>query len=316
MSVIRSRILGLGSALPSKVITNDDLAKTVSTTHDWIVKRTGITQRHVAGEGEKTSDLALRAAQKALQQAKVNVDEVDAVILATTTPDEIFPSTATRVQALLGMKRGFAFDVQAVCSGFLYALSTADMFIRSGKVKTALVIGAETMSRIVDWTDRGTCVLFGDGAGAAVVRAEKGEGKLTDRGILDSHLFSDGNMRDLLYAETGGKIKMEGREVFRHAVDEMANVVGTILNANSLKPSDMAWLVPHQANRRIIEATAEKLELPMDKVVVTVDKHGNTSAASIPLALTEAQNRFKPGDLIVLEALGGGFTWGAVLLRW
>jgi 3-oxoacyl-[acyl-carrier-protein] synthase-3 len=316
MSVFRSRIAGLGSALPQKVLTNADLAKTVDTSHDWIVKRTGITQRYVAGENEKTSDLALRAAQKALEHAKVKVEEVDAVILATTTPDETFPSTATRVQAQLGMKRGFAFDIQAVCSGFLYALSTADQFIRSGKVKTVLVIGAETMSRIVDWTDRGTCVLFGDGAGAVVLRAETSEGKPTDRGILDSQLFSDGNMHDLLYAPLGGKIKMEGREVFRHAVDEMSNVVNSILNANHLKASDLAWLVPHQANRRIIEATAEKLEMPMDKVVLTVDKHGNTSAASIPLALAEAHSRFKPGDLIVLEALGGGFTWGAVLLRW
>lgn len=316
MSIWRSRIAGLGSALPQKILTNDELAKTVDTTHDWIVKRTGITQRHVAGANEKTSDLALRAAQKALQHAKIGVEEIDAVILATTTPDETFPSTATRVQAQLGMKRGFAFDIQAVCSGFLYALSTADQFIRSGKIKTALVIGAETMSRIVDWTDRGTCVLFGDGAGAVVLRAEKSEGKASDRGILDSQLFSDGNMHDLLYAEIGGKIKMEGREVFRHAVDEMAKVVHTILDANNLKPSDVAYLVPHQANRRIIEATSEKLGLPMDKVVVTVDKHGNTSAASIPLALAEAHSRFKPGDLIVLEALGGGFTWGAVLLRW
>ncbi|HVY11967.1 MAG TPA: beta-ketoacyl-ACP synthase III, partial [Alphaproteobacteria bacterium] len=285
---------------------------------DWIIQRTGIRQRHIAGDGEKTSDLALRAALAALKQAKVEVGEIDAIILATTTPDETFPSTATRVQAALGMTRGFAFDVQAVCSGFLYALSVADQFMRSGKVRTALVIGAETMSRLVDWTDRGTCVLFGDGAGAVVLRAEQGE-----RGIIDSQLFSDGRQHDLLYVDGGpssanktGTIKMQGREVFRHAVQEMAGVVESILAANKLTAADLKWLVPHQANRRIIEATAEKLDLPLSKVVITVDQHANTSAASIPLALAAAQSRFTPGDVVVLEALGGGFTWGAVLLRW
>jgi 3-oxoacyl-[acyl-carrier-protein] synthase-3 len=323
MSVTRSRILGIGSALPQNIVTNEELSKKVATTHDWIVQRTGIEQRHIAAENEKTSDLALKAATAALAKANVGVDEIDLIVLATTTPDEVFPSTATKVQAALGMTRGFAFDVQAVCSGFLYAMSVADQFIRSGQVKTALVIGAETMSRIVDWTDRGTCVLFGDGAGAAVLRADKGDGTTKDRGIIDSKLFSDGRHHDLLYVDGGpgsgkkdGVIKMQGREVFRHAVDEMSGVVETILTANNLTTADLAWLVPHQANRRIIEATGHKLNLPPEKVVVTVEKHGNTSAASIPLALASAQDKFKPGDLIVLEALGGGFTWGAVLLRW
>ncbi len=322
--MIRSRILGIGAALPAQAVSNHDLAaRGVNTSHEWIAQRTGIHQRHIANDQELTSTLALKAAQIALQKAGVKVEELDAIILATTTPDEVFPSTATKVQAALGMTRGFAFDIQAVCSGFIYALTVADKFIRSGSVKTALVIGAETISRLLDWSDRGTCVLFGDGAGAVILRGEEGTGTNRDRGILDSHLFSDGRFHDLLYVDGGpgspnprGKVKMEGREVFRHAVDNMAGVVDHVLEANGLTHNEISWLVPHQANRRILEATAEKLGLPMEKVVVTVDKHGNTSAASIPLALFDAQSRFKPGDLIVLEALGGGFTWGAVLLRW
>lgn len=320
---IRAVIKGVGSYLPPHIVTNADLAKKVDTSHDWIKQRTGISQRHIT-EGEATSDLALKAAQKALENAGIAVDAVDAIILATTTPDETFPSTATKVQHKLGMAHGFAFDVQAVCSGFVYALTVADQMIRTGFIKTALVIGAETMSRILDWNDRTTCVLFGDGAGAVVVQAATGKGDGTDRGILASELYSDGAKRDLLYA-TGGPcvsepayIKMQGKEVFRHAVDHMAGVVKSILSKNGFSSADINWLVPHQANLRILTATAEKLDLPEAKVIVTVDQHGNTSAASIPLALAHgaAQGKFKPGDLMVLEALGGGFTWGAVLLRW
>lgn len=323
--MIRSVIKGVGAALPKNVVTNDALSQRVDTSDEWISKRTGIRQRHIAEPHEKTSDFATEAACAALAHAGIAVDLVDAVIVATTTPDETFPSVATRVQANLGMKRGFAFDVQAVCSGFVYALSVADNFIRSGQARAVLVIGAETMSRLLDWTDRTTCVLFGDGAGAVVLQAEKGKGDISDRGILSTHLFSDGRQHDLLYVNGGpsstgacGVIKMQGKEVFRHAVDHMADVVLHTLKENDLAPTSLDWLVPHQANLRIIEATAEKLNLPLEKVVITVDKHGNTSAASIPLALAVAaeQGKFKTGQLMVLEALGGGFTWGAVLLRW
>jgi 3-oxoacyl-[acyl-carrier-protein] synthase-3 len=316
---LRAVIKGVGSCLPANKVMNADLAKRgVNTSDEWITQRTGIKQRYIA-ETEKTSDLALGAAQAALKHAGITVDDVDAIILATTTPDETFPSTATQVQTRLGMTRGFAFDVQAVCSGFVYALSIADSMIRGGTAKTIIVIGAETMSRILDWSDRGTCVLFGDGAGAVVVQGEEGE-----RGILGSQLFSDGSKRDLLYA-TGGAgsadpahIKMQGREVFRHAVDHMAGVVKSTLEQHKLTTKDVDWLVPHQANIRILESTAEKLEMPLEKVIITVDQHGNTSAASIPLALAEGvkQGKFREGQLLVLEALGGGFTWGAVLLRW
>lgn len=325
MSVTRSVIKGVGAALPKNVLTNAEIAVRVDTNDEWITQRTGIKQRHIAGEGEKTSDLATAAARAALAQAKLAVDAVDAIILATTTPDETFPSTATRVQSNLGMTRGFAFDVQAVCSGFIYALSVADQMIKGGMVKTVLVIGAETMSRLLDWEDRTTCILFGDGAGAVVLQAASGKGGVADRGILSSHLFSDGRQHDLLYVTGGpstskqvGSIKMQGREVFRHAVDHMADVVLHALSENGLGVADMDWLVPHQANLRILQATAEKLNLPMEKVIVSVDKHGNTSAASIPLALAQgvAEGRFIPGQLLVLEALGGGFTWGAVVLRW
>ncbi len=323
MSILRARILGTGSALPEKSVANAELASRVDTSDEWITQRTGIRSRHIAGEGESTAGLALAAATQALKESGIGAAQVDAVIAATTTPDEIFPSVATRIQAGLGMTRGFAFDVQAVCSGFLYALTVADQFIRNGTARTVLVTGAETLSRIVDWTDRSTCILFGDGAGAVVLRAFEDEGSSSDRGILGSRLYSDGRMHDLLYAAGGpgsagpkGAIKMQGREVFRHAVDEMAKVVDEVLTAGGFSRADLDWLVPHQANRRIIEATAQKLGLSMDKVVLTVDHHGNTSAASIPLALHEARARFRPGDLMVLEALGGGFTWGGVALRW
>jgi 3-oxoacyl-[acyl-carrier-protein] synthase-3 len=315
----RAMIMGVGSALPKKILTNAELAQKVDTSDEWITQRTGIRQRHIV-ESERTSDLAFEAAQAALAHAGLTPADVDVIVLATTTPDETFPSTATRVQAMLGMKHGFAFDVQAVCSGFIYALTVADQMVRTGFVKTALVIGAETMSRILDWSDRGTCVLFGDGAGAVVLQASDSE----DRGIIASQLYSDGTKRDLLYA-TGGAlltekavIKMQGKEVFRHAVDHMEGVVRDILKVYNYQPSQLDWLVPHQANLRILQATAEKLGLPEEKVIVTLDKHGNTSAASIPLALAAgvAEGKFKPGQLMVLEALGGGFTWGAVLLRW
>ena len=325
MTVLRSVIKGVGSALPAKILTNAEIAARVDTNDEWITQRTGIKQRHVAAEGEKTSDLATSAAKAALSHAGLSIDAIDAIIVATTTPDETFPATATRVQSNLGMTRGFAFDVQAVCSGFIYALTIADQMIRGGLVRKVLVIGAETMSRLLDWNDRTTCILFGDGAGAVVLEAQSGKGDTEDRGILSSHLFSDGRQHDLLYVNGGpsttgqvGNIKMQGREVFRHAVDHMADVVLHALGENGFTVADMDWLVPHQANLRILHATADKLHLSMDKVIVTVDKHGNTSAASIPLALASAvaEGRFKPGQLLVLEALGGGFTWGAVVLRW
>ncbi|NDE91458.1 MAG: ketoacyl-ACP synthase III [Alphaproteobacteria bacterium] len=323
--MLRSVIKGVGAALPEKILTNAEIAARVDTNDAWITQRTGIKQRHVAEEGEKTSDLATKAAQAALAHAGLGIDAIDAIIVATTTPDETFPATATRVQANLGMHRGFAFDVQAVCSGFIYGLTIADQMIRGGLVRKVLVIGAETMSRLLDWNDRTTCILFGDGAGAVVLQAESGKGDSSDRGILSSHLFSDGRQHDLLYVTGGpstsknvGSIKMQGREVFRHAVDHMADVVLHALKENNMTVADLDWLVPHQANLRILNATAEKLAMPMEKIIVTVDKHGNTSAASIPLALASAvaEGKFKPGQLLALEALGGGFTWGAVLLRW
>lgn len=325
MTMLRSVIKGVGAALPEKILTNAEIAARVDTNDAWITQRTGIKQRHVAEEGEKTSDLATKAAQAALAHAGLGIDAIDAIIVATTTPDETFPATATRVQANLGMHRGFAFDVQAVCSGFIYGLTIADQMIRGGLVRKVLVIGAETMSRLLDWNDRTTCILFGDGAGAVVLQAESGKGDSSDRGILSSHLFSDGRQHDLLYVTGGpstsknvGSIKMQGREVFRHAVDHMADVVLHALKENNMTVADLDWLVPHQANLRILNATAEKLAMPMEKIIVTVDKHGNTSAASIPLALASAvaEGKFKPGQLLALEALGGGFTWGAVLLRW
>jgi 3-oxoacyl-[acyl-carrier-protein] synthase-3 len=325
MTVRRARIIGCGSALPVREVTNAELARTVDTSDEWIVQRTGISVRHIAAADEKTSDLALAAARKALAMAKVEGSDLDLIVLATTTPDQTFPATAVRVQAALGMTRGAAFDVQAVCSGFVYALAMADNMIRLGQARTALVIGAETFSRLLDWTDRGTCVLFGDGAGAVVLRAVEGGGTTDDPGILSTHLHSDGRHEDKLYVDGGpsstgtvGHVRMEGREVFKHAVTNLAEVVEEALSANGLKPEDIDWLVPHQANKRIIDATARKLDLPIEKVVLTVHKHANTSAASIPLALAEAvsDGRIKPGDLVLLEAMGGGLTWGAALVRW
>lgn len=321
----RSVILGCGSYLPARVLTNQDLAGMVDTSDEWIVERTGIKSRHIAAEGETTADLAEHAARAALANAGVEVAELDLIVLATATPDNTFPATATKVQQRLGMTRGAAFDVQAVCSGFIYALAVADNFVRAGQAKTVLVIGAETFSRILDWTDRGTCVLFGDGAGAVVLRATEGKGDATDRGILSTHIHSDGRHHDLLYVDGGpsttqtvGHLRMRGQEVFKHAVVNLAEVVHEALSANGLESNAIDWLIPHQANRRIIEGTGRKLRLPPEKVVLTVDHHGNTSAASIPLALCEAvqDGRIKRGDMLLLEAMGGGFTWGAALVRW
>ncbi|MFV3131851.1 beta-ketoacyl-ACP synthase III [Niveispirillum sp. KHB5.9] len=321
---IRSVILGCGSYLPAKVMTNADLAQIVDTSDDWITERTGIKSRHIAADGELTSDLAYNAAVAALAHAGVGANELDLIVLATATPDNTFPATAVKVQARLGMTRGAAFDVQAVCSGFVYALSVADNFIKAGQAKTVLVIGAETFSRILDWNDRTTCVLFGDGAGAVVLRAQDGAGNSDDQGILSTHLHSDGNHHDLLYVDGGpsstqtvGHVRMRGQEVFKHAVVNLADVVKEALAANDLTADAIDWLVPHQANRRIIEGTGRKLKLPAERVVVTVDHHGNTSAASIPLALAEAvhDGRIKRGQLLLLEAMGGGFTWGGALVR-
>jgi 3-oxoacyl-[acyl-carrier-protein] synthase-3 len=323
--MIRSVVVGCGSYLPERILTNADLAKMVDTTDEWIVERSGIKQRHIAAEGELTSDLALKAAQAALKNAGLTADDVDLIVLATATPDETFPATACRVQNGLGMTRGFAFDVQAVCSGFIYALATADNFIKAGQAKTAIVIGAETFSRILDWNDRTTCVLFADGAGALVLQAQDSEGTNDDRGILTTHLHSDGRHHDLLYVDGGpsstqttGKLRMLGREVFRHAVVNLADVVKETLSAVNMTADQIDWLVPHQANKRIIDGTARKLGLSTDKVVLTVDHHGNTSAASVPLALAEAigDGRIQRGQVVLLEAMGGGFTWGSALVRW
>jgi len=323
--VVRSRVAGCGAYLPQKIITNADLAVRLNTSDDWIAQRTGIRQRHVAADGEFTSDLATAAAEAALEQAGMSGADIDLLVLATTTPDHTFPATATQVQARIGMTRGAAFDLQAVCSGFVYALATADNFIKAGQAKTALVIGAETFSRILDWNDRGTCVLFGDGAGAVVLRAGEGQGTVADRGILTTHLFSDGRYYKQLYVDGGpsatrttGYVQMEGREVFRHAVVKMGEAVDTAIAAMGIAGSDVDWLVPHQANLRIIDSMGQRLHLPPEKVVVTVDRHANTSAASIPLALAQAvsDGRIKPGHLVLLEAMGGGFTWGSALIRW
>jgi 3-oxoacyl-[acyl-carrier-protein] synthase-3 len=322
---LRAHVIGHGAYLPETVWTNADLAKKVETSDDWIVKRTGIRQRHIVADGELTSDLATAACREALARAGVRAEGVDLLICATATPDETFPATATRVQAQLGMAGGAAFDVQAVCSGFVYGLALADNFLRLGQAKTALVVGAETFSRILDWHDRTTCVLFGDGAGAVLLRAEEGTGANTDRGVLSTHLYSDGRHHDALYVDggpsstgTAGHLRMEGREVFRHAVVRMAEAIDTALAANGLTPGDIDWLVPHQANVRIIESMAKRLNLPMDRVVVTVDRHANTSAASIPLALDVAacDGRLKQNDVVLLDAMGGGFTWGSAVVRW
>ena len=321
--MIRSRIVGCGAYLPAQIVTNHELAKRVDTSDEWIVQRSGIRQRHVAAEGELTSDLALAAAHEALAAAGLPPAGVDLVVLATTTPDNSFPATATKVQSRLGMHGGFAFDVQAVCSGFIYALAMADNFLRLEQARTALVIGAETFTRLLDWGDRSTCVLFGDGAGAVVLRAETGTGAITDRGVLSTHLHSDGDQYSLLYVDGGpslgrvGHVRMNGREVFRHAVERMAEAVQEALAAHQLTPDDIDWLVPHQANSRIIEATARKLNLSPDKVVTSVAEHANTSAASIPLALSGAvrDGRIGANQLVVMEAMGGGFTWGSAVVR-
>lgn len=322
----RSVILGCGGYLPAQIVTNNDLvARGIDTSDEWIVQRTGISQRHVAAKDEFTSDLAVGAARKALANAGVGVDEIDMVIVATTTPDNVFPSTAARVQAKLGMTRGFAFDIQAVCSGFVYALSMADNCIRTGQAKTAVVIGAETLSRLIDWNDRATCFLFGDGAGAVVLRATEGKGDLTDQGILSTHLHTDGHQYEELFVDGGpgstgtcGKMHMNGKEVFRHAVQRLSEVVDETLAFNNLPSDAVDFLVPHQANRRIIDGIAKKLHLTPERVVVTINKHANTSAASIPLALNEAvmDGRIQRGQLLMFNAMGGGFTWGAALVRW
>lgn len=316
----RSRIIGTGSYLPKRILTNDELAISVETSNDWIVERTGIRQRHIAADGETTADIAYQSAISALESADMSISDIDLIILATTTPDNTFPSTATKVQAMLGMKHGAAFDIQAVCSGFIYALAVGDNFIRAGQAKRVLVIGAETISRILDWEDRATCVLFGDGGGAVVIAKEEGS-----NGILSTHLHSDGRYSNLLYVDGGpsttqsvGHLRMSGKEVFRHAVVNLASVVDEALAANSYQRSDIDWLVPHQANLRILSGTARKLGLKEDQVVVTVQRHANTSAASIPLALDEAvrDGRIQEGQLVLMEAMGGGFTWGAALVRW
>ncbi|MBX7535763.1 ketoacyl-ACP synthase III [Qipengyuania sp. GH1] len=320
--MIRAVITGSGSALPQNCVTNADLEARVDTSDEWIVERTGIRQRYIAGEGETTSTLATEAARKALDDAGVDASEIGLIVLATATPDHTFPATATQVQRALGCRGGVAFDVQAVCSGFLYALGTAESLLRTGMAKKALVIGAETFSRILDWEDRTTCVLFGDGAGAVVLESREVESD--GPGILATKLHADGEHKDLLYVDGGpsttgevGKLRMKGREVFRHAVVNLAQVLNEVLEDAEITAADIDWVVPHQANARILDATARKLGLPAEKVVVTVDQHANTSAASVPLAFDVARKdgRIKPGDLVMFEAMGGGFTWGASLAR-
>ena len=325
MSAKRSVVLGCGSYLPQKVLTNAELAARIDTSDEWIVQRTGIRERHIAAEGEFTSHLAINAARAALKHAGLDAQAIDLIVLATSTPDNTFPATAVAVQNGLGIHHGAAFDLQAVCSGFVFALATADNFLRSGAYKRALVIGAETFSRILDWSDRGTCVLFGDGAGAVVLEAQDQPGKLTDRGVLTTHLRSDGRHKAKLFVDGGpsttqtvGHLRMEGREVFKHAVGMITDVIVDAFNATGTTAEDIDWFIPHQANKRIIDASAHKLHIASQKVVLTVDLHGNTSAASIPLALAVAvkDGRVKKGDLVLFEAMGGGFTWGSALVRW
>jgi len=322
--MIRSVIQGVGSYLPAKIVTNAELAKTVDTSDEWIVERSGIRERHVAAEGEKTSDLAIAAITKALAAAGREGKDIDMFVVATTTPDNTFPAVAARVQAALGRPGVPSFDVQAVCSGFIYGLSIADNFIKAGQVKSAVVVGAEVMTRLLDWTDRTTCVLFGDGAGAVVLAADEGKGTSADRGILSTHLHADGRYYDMLYADggasttqTSGQVRMKGKEVFRHAVVNLAETVHEALDANNVTIDQIDWLVPHQANKRILDGTAHKLNLDPAKVIVTVDRHANTSAASIPLALAAGveDGRIKRGQMVLMEAMGGGFTWGSALVR-
>ena len=323
--MIRSVICGYGAALPKKAMANSEIEGIVETSDEWIAQRTGIRQRYIADETETTASLGEAAARQALQRAGLAVDDIDLIIVATSTPDNTFPATAVNIQNRLGMHHGAAFDVQAVCSGFVFALTTANNYILSGMARRVLVIGAEPFSRILDWTDRTTCVLFGDGAGAVIVEAREGEGVTSDRGILTAHLRSDGAHKDKLYVDGGpsttgtvGQLRMQGREVFKHAVGMITDVIEAAYEATGLSSEDIDWFVPHQANRRIIEASAKKLGIADEKVILTVDKHGNTSAASIPLALNEAASagKIKEGDLVLLEAMGGGFTWGSVLVRW
>ena len=323
--MIRSVVRGFGSALPKRVVTNAELEKTVDTSDEWIVQRTGIRQRYIAGEGETTASLGEAAARAALANAGLTADDLDLIILATSTPDNTFPATAVNIQNRLGMAHGAAFDLQAVCTGFIYAMTTADMYIRGGMAKRVLVIGAETFSRLLDWNDRTTCVLFGDGAGALILEAQDGAGLLQDRGVLSTHLRADGRHVDKLYVDGGpsatattGHLRMEGREVFRYAVTYLAEIIEEAFDATGLCADDVDWFVPHQANRRIIEATARKLSIDPAKVVMTVENHGNTSAASIPLALSTAvaDGRIKKGQVVLMEAMGGGFTWGSALVRW
>ena len=325
MSVVRCVAIGCGSYLPARVLTNNDLARMVDTSDDWINQRTGIRERHIAADNETTSDLALAAARAALADAKVDAQSIDLIVLATSTPDNTFPATAVAVQAALGITHGAAFDLQAVCSGFVYSLATVDGLLRSGAFRRALVIGAETYSRILDWKDRATCVLFGDGAGAFVVEAVTQPGTHADRGLLATRLRSDGRHKTKLYVDGGpsstgtvGKVRMEGRAVFKHAVAMISDVVFDVFKATDYTAADIDWFVPHQANKRIIDDSAHKLGIAPQKIVTTVDRHGNTSAASIPLAVAVAvaDGRIKRGDLLLLEAMGGGFTWGAALLRW
>jgi len=325
VTVLRSVVLGCGSYLPKRILSNDELARSVDTTDEWIVQRTGIRERHIAAPGELTSDLALNAARAALTGAHVDTQSIDLIVLATSTPDQTFPATAVSVQSGLGITHGAAFDLQAVCSGFVFALATTDALLRAGSFKRALVIGAETFSRILDWEDRTTCVLFGDGAGALVLEAQPQPGDKTDRGILTTHLRSDGRHKNKLYVDGGpsstqtvGHLRMEGREVFKHAVAMITDVIDDAFKATGYTAADIDWFVPHQANKRIIDGSAHKLGIAPEKVVITVDRHGNTSAASIPLALADAvaDRRIKRGNLILLEAMGGGFTWGSALVRW
>jgi 3-oxoacyl-[acyl-carrier-protein] synthase III len=323
--LIRSVVRGIGSALPRRIMRNADFEGMVETSDEWIVQRTGIRQRHIADEGETTASMGEAAARAALENAGLTPDDIDLIVVATSTPDNTFPATAVDIQNRLGMRHGFAFDMQAVCSGFVYAVTTADLYLKGGLAKRVLVIGSETFSRILDWTDRSTCVLFGDGAGALVLEAEESEGKLSDRGVIASSLRSDGAHKEKLFVDGGpgttgtvGHLRMEGREVFKHAVGMITDVIEATYAKAGISSEDLDWFVPHQANKRIIDASAKKLGIAEEKVVTTVQLHGNTSAASVPLALSVAvaDGRIKKGDLVLLEAMGGGFTWGAVLVRW
>jgi len=325
VAVIRSVIRGIGAHLPARIMTNDDLSEFVETSNDWIVERTGIHQRHIAEDGETTSDLGVAAARQAMIRAGIDPIDIDLIICATATPDRTFPATAVRIQSMLGITTGAAFDIQAVCSGFVYALVCADNFLKAGQSRRALVIGAETFSRILDWEDRSTCVLFGDGAGAVVLEAQPQRGDRNDRGIIASRLRSDGRFEDLLYVDGGpsstktvGHLRMNGREVFRHAIQKISGIIEETLLASGYAADEIDLFIPHQANKRILDGIAKKLDVPPERIIITLDKHGNTSAASIPLALNHAfeQHKLTEGKLVLLEAMGGGFTWGALLVRW